>query len=419
MNKLKYFMTSNLGGGGQTVSRFPKHLGFFNDGSFQNIGILLNYHYLTFYEKEGPRKTNRMVFDKKHLETLNNTKINFNDFFNLYKEETLSDTNITNEQLGYDILLDTGSGKILADSILHYDLSRQECIDLIFKLVEHHLEFSIQKKAKYVIAMDFCKKNTYKNKEGRSENYKNIINTILKDNKLQNDLLLLSLEKIKGNRDIKLFAPLHGNSVEDYLNHHQSIVSLENKSSMRFSGFAIGGLGRTKLIDICKIVKEIRDLGEDRDIHILGSSGLNKLLPLCYSGANFFDCHTPWRRANDNENKFSIPLLNKKQEPISTERTFKNIDFVDLQTTENNCDCKVCENFKYEDISKMLLNRNNNSEDYYFAKILIYFHAVYQYSFALKKLESLSSKQEYWDFFKTIKDINYREGLMKIIESID
>ena len=37
----------------------------------------------------------------------------------------------------------------------------------------------------------------------------------------------------------------------------------------------------------------------------------------------------------------------------------------------------------------------------------------------LKKLESLSSKQEYWDFFKTIKDINYREGLMKIIESID
>ena len=188
---------------------------------------------------------------------------------------------------------------------------------------------------------------------------------------------------------------------------------------MRFSGFAIGGLGSTKITDICMIVKEIRDLGEDRDIHILGSSGLNKLLPLCYSGANFFDCHTPWRRANDNENKFSIPLLNKKQEPISTERTFKNIDFVDLQTTENNCDCKVCENFKYEDISKMLLNRNNNSEDYYFAKILIYFHAVYQYSFALKKLESLSSKQEYWDFFKTIKDINYREGLMKIIESID
>ena len=47
----------------------------------------------------------------------------------------------------------------------------------------------------------------------------------------------------------------------------------------------------------------------------------------------------------------------------------------------------------------MLLNRENNAEDYYFAKILIYFHAVYQYSFILK-LESLSSKREYCEFLK-------------------
>jgi len=178
-------------------------------------------------------------------------------------------------------------------------------------------------------------------------------------------------------------------------------------------------LGSTKIIDICKIVKEIRDSGEDRDIHILGSSGLNKLLPLCYSGANFFDCHTPWRRANDNENKFSIPLLNKKLEPISVEKTFKNIGFTDIETIDNNCDCKVCENFKYEDINQMLLNRKNNAEDYYFAKILIYFHAVYQYSFILKKLESFSSKQDYWNFFSTIKDKNYREQVLRIMESID
>ena len=412
-------MTSNLGGGGQTVSRFPKYLDFFRDGSFKNIGILLNYHYLTFYEKEGPRKTNRMVFDKKHLETLNNTKINFNEFFNLYNKRNTNDASLKDSQLGYDILLDTGSGKILADSVLNYNLSMKECIDLIFGLVNHHLEFSIQKKAKYVIAMDFCKKNTYKNEEGRSEKYKNIINSILRDNKLQNELLLLSLEKIKDNNDIKLFAPLHGKNVEDYLKHYQSIISLENKSSMKFSGFAIGGLGSTKLVDICKIVKEIRNSRENRDIHILGSSGLNKLLPLSYSGANFFDCHTPWRRANDNESKFSIPLLNKKLELISKEKTFKNIDFKDLNTFKNNCDCKVCNNFKYEDINKMLLNRKNNAEDYYFAKILIYFHAVYQYSFILEKLQSFSSKQDYSNFFENIKDDDFREGILRVIESID
>ena len=55
--------------------------------------MMQKYFKKTFYEKEGPRKTNRMVFDKKHLETLNNL---INDFFNLYKED------ITNEQLGYD-----------------------------------------------------------------------------------------------------------------------------------------------------------------------------------------------------------------------------------------------------------------------------------------------------------------------------
>lgn len=425
--KFQYFMTSNVGGGGQTVSRFPPYLNLIDDLAKENIGILLNYHYLCFYEKEGERRTKRMVFDKDHLKLLEKDDINFSRFFHKFNsgdtEKKKIEFNIQGESdYKFEILLDSGSGKILADNIIDYDLNFEQSQKLIFDLVEHNIDFGIEKGSKYLIAMDFCKKNTYKKDEGKSKNYQEIISKLLDDQKIQNDLLEKSLEY--GNeRGIGIFAPIHGKSYDDFIDHYHSILELESKTNYKFSGFALGGLsnfkGKLASGNIGKIVKEIR-LNDDRDIHILGSSGINKIPILMFAGANFFDCHTPWRRANDQDIKYSMPLLNKNLEIIEdSPYSLKNIPIAELRSYDFSCNCPICENFNYRDIKKMIENRDSDKEGYYLGKLLVYFHGVYQYHYMLKFLEKCNSRKNFQEFLNLINNEKLRSDLLVNLEFMD
>ena len=172
MNTLKFYMTSNIGGGGGTVARLFKYLPNFNDLASNNIGILLNYNYLTFYENDGLRKTERTIFNKDALQYLNTNKISFNEFINKFFSDNSNNKTISDK---FEFLLDSGSGKILADAITYYDLDYDQSKKLILDLVDHHIEFAVEKKSNYVIAMDYCYKNTYKNQEGKSDKYQDII----------------------------------------------------------------------------------------------------------------------------------------------------------------------------------------------------------------------------------------------------
>tara|TARA_B110000003_G_C16647294_1_gene532598 strand:- start:1905 stop:3167 length:1263 start_codon:yes stop_codon:yes gene_type:complete len=417
MKNFKFYMTSNVGGGGGTVSRLLKYLPEFNNLGSRNIGLLLNYNYLTFYEKEGLRKTKRTVFDREYLKLLNFEKIDFYDFFNLYNtDQKLSSKNINQ----FEVLLDTGSGKILADSILYYDLDIKQSRDLIFDLVEHNLLFATEKKSTYVIAMDFCYKNTYKNDEGRSKQYKKIIFKLSKDMKLQNDLLLKSLSflsNINNNKKPKLLAPIHGDDELNFINHYESIIELENKSGLKFHGFALGGLNKFRHKygkQIGKIVKRIRDLGEDRHIHILGSAGINKIIPLLYSGANSFDCHTPWRRANENY-EISMPLFsNTSQFCKFQDNVFKNISVNKLNISKFSCDCDICNNYNIKKLKNFIDNKDSNIENFHLSKILIYLHSIYQYDFIIENYKKNRTNPSW--YLESINNEQLKKGL---IESLD
>jgi tRNA-guanine family transglycosylase len=415
MNTLKFYMTSNIGGGGGTVSRLFKYLPNFNSLASKNIGILLNYNYLTFYEKDGLRKTERMIFDKSKLEYLNKNKISFNNFINIYVSDNFNKNVISDK---FEFLLDSGSGKILADSVVYYDLDYNQSKKLIFDLVDHHIEFAMEKKSNYVIAMDYCYKNTYKNKEGKSYKYQDIIMRLSKDTTLQNELLLKSLNKISDLKSkTKLYAPIHGTNKESFIEHYESIRELEIKSGLSFSGFALGGLNifRNKYgKEIVDILKHIRSQKEERPIHILGSAGINKIIPLIYAGANSFDCHTPWRRANENY-EISMPILNNNLDfCVLNDKTFKNISIQKLSNNIFKCDCPVCKQYNLSRLDSFIANKKSNIEDFHLAKILIYFHGIYQYSYILQSMEKIENNYQLKNFIEQIPNKTLRDNYLDI-----
>jgi len=214
-----------------------------------------------------------------------------------------------------------------------------------------------------------------------------------------------------------LLAPIHGDDELSFLNHYESIIQLEKNSGFRFHGFALGGLNIFKQRygkDIGRIVKRIRDLDEDRHIHILGSAGINKIIPLLFSGANSFDCHTPWRRANENY-EISMPLYSKTTEFCKfQDNVFKNISVKELNTTNFNCDCDICSNYNLDKLNQFIENRKVNIENFHFAKILIYLHSIYQYDFIIENFKKYKNNP-----YGYVESINNEKLKKELIESLD
>jgi tRNA-guanine family transglycosylase len=194
-----------------------------------------------------------------------------------------------------------------------------------------------------------------------------------------------------------------------------NLINLEKEENFKFDGFALGGIGRKKTIEICKILENLKKVDDTRTFHILGSSGIKKIISLFYSGATSFDCHTPWRRASDGEGNFLIPLLDKNLKIINND---DSLDYKKLNLLDNNynCDCEICTNYPLIKIKSLY---NDKGENNYFAKILIYFHWIHQYDRLLKKIKLLSNKRELIDFINKIANLKLKENIFKDIKNIE
>ena len=104
-------------------------------------------------------------------------------------------------------------------------------------------------------------------------------------------MLLKSLNKISNLKtETKLYAPIHGTDESNFIKHYESIRKLEINSGLSFSGFALGGLNIFRDEygkEIVNILKHIRSQNEVRPIHILGSAGIKKIIPLRACFINF------------------------------------------------------------------------------------------------------------------------------------
>ncbi len=433
---LKFFITSNFGGGGQTVSRLFTYLPLLNNLNSKKINILMNFRYLKYFLDNDPFYKYTPVFNGKILEKFDEEEKDFNQFFNnqqnlLEIEEIGLSKSFSNlyPEKDLSILLDSGSGALIRDLISSKGYSKNSVVDYINNLAKHHMEYLERKSPEYAIALDFCDKNTYKDVAKKDPKINSVVSELISDNENQLSLLTRSLElSIENKIKTKLYAPLHGESEEELLSNFEAILNIESKIGNSFYGVALGGLRQwsakkdgNKIIG--NIISKIKTLKPNKSIHILGSSGLNRIIPFVYAGANSFDCHTYWRRANDgsrtskSESKIVTPLLDSRGQILDYEADyFKNIDLVNLNIDRWKCDCYICSEVGLNFLIKLYKEPHDN-EDYYYAKMLIYFHSVYQYQFLFNKLENMTN-DNIFEFVYSLKDTPYTNKLKDDIEFI-
>jgi len=420
----KFYLTNNLGGGGTNVSRFVDYKQLFD---LPNIGLLLNYYYLS--GKCIPQ------FDTTLLKNLDNYN-NIADFLNFAKEwfsnkrsvssSFKQDLNATKIN-GY--MLDNGCGNILRDLLQ----SEKYTTTAIRSLVEPFQDFSEALNFDFSIALDYAMKYTYKENENSDNQLKELWQELAGNEKINLSLIdtTLALKKAK-NYNHKIYAPLHGfdyDSFEDYL---KAIINAEKSHNTKFDGFALGGIadskklsntiwkvpeGITKELKIGYIVSElcnrVRSI-TNRPLHVLGAGNIYVLPFIINAGATSSDCHSAWRRASDGDfskAKILVPLLNDNLEFINSKNTLKYIHIKDLDKSYNF-------NFGYsvDTLKKLYQAKGKNNEDYYFGQILAFYQAMKQHDLIIHFTE------KHPDYLKRLcktPDIELYESYCKLIEKLN
>jgi hypothetical protein len=430
MRDLRFYITSNLGGGGQTVSRLFNYLEVLNKINSDYINILLNFRYLKYYKESPPYYKYTPVFSGEIIENLDKSKDEISTFIsnknNFDYLETQNEDELTKD---VSVLLDSGAGALIRNLLSKKEYSRDSVVSYFEELVEYHINYLEDKKPNYAIALDYCDKNTYKDLQGKNPNISNIVNELITNKDKQLNLLEKSL-KLSSEKNIstKLYAPLHGESEGEIVNNYKNIINIENQLGLKFHGVALGGLRQFSSKSngnslIGNIIARVKEIEPNKKIHVLGSSGLQRIIPFVYAGADSFDCHTYWRRANDGsrtastESKIVVPLLNSDKQLVEyKEDSFKNINLVDVDINLWPCDCFVCKDFGILNLLNLYSN-SKNTEEYYFAKILIYFHSVYQYQFLFDKLHNMENS-EILNFVNSLKNTKYTVKLKENLEEI-
>ncbi|MEM2614287.1 MAG: hypothetical protein QXO15_08720 [Nitrososphaerota archaeon] len=402
VNTPMFSMIYNFGGGGSDVYRISSYLDLFKDIPI----MMMNWYYLS----------GGGTFKVKWVEHLRN----FNDIFDFLKsmqEEFLREGMVKKDYIRSQIqwrplmMIDSGSGNIIRD-LAERSFNHSEIMERFVDMISDYVQFSLNLSFDIMIALDFSRKYTYKKGESGSEYYQRVSKELASDIESNVKLLgqfLILLKNFKNRENLPMiFAPLRGIEAKQYVLCLKKIIELEKKIGQKFDGFAVAGLGeyrgKESGIFLAKVTRAIREhldkLNDNRPLHALGVGGIQKIIPLVLGGVDTFDCMTPWRRATDGSmedahnvfnvnakgsfSKYLIPMLGSSLEVI--EENTKNVwKYVELPRISNDvsCDCQVCRKYQIKEIKELYSHGN---EDYYFARILLFIHALLQHIYLCKRI---------------------------------
>lgn len=446
-------MISNLGGGGSDKYRETVYLDLFGD-----IPKLYNYYYLI-----------KQDFAYKWLRNINNFDT-FADFINYTRESMINEESYYSKSHRFRpynahdqvILLDSGAANLINDILKHIDIKNdfQKFIKKIIEVMIKYYDFAARYKFDTVISFDIGGKYTFK---GDERHNKQIIEGNKCVEEISNDLnkffLIETIKYLKINKGFypKVYATIHGNTPNEYLEYTKFILKTEKEMNYRFQGFALGGVASSKKIpkeewgintnEIIKINKirknvagsteifnsiitsyatrKVRSLIQDRPIHVLGGGGKLNIIPLFFSGANSFDCQTPGRRAYDGNNnstmhvfdnsyngsfsKYLLGLINSDYKLINTGiNEFMYMDLNKIDSNIETCGCISCNISSIDKIKQLYSNKSQSNEDYYYSRQLINAHNIWQHQFLCNLLKNFNDFDELYDFISqtyVIKDV--------------
>jgi tRNA-guanine family transglycosylase len=430
-----FSMIYNFGGGGSDVYRISSYLDLFKEIPI----MMMNWYYLT----------GGGTFKVKWIEHLDK----FEDIFNFLKfiqEEFLKRGMVKHDYKKSPIkwrpimMVDSGSGNILRD-LVERSLDYHKIAERFFSMIPDYVHFSMKLSFDIMIALDFSRKYTYKKGESESKYYQRVSKELASDIesnlKLLHQFLMFSKNFDDRKRLPMIFAPLRGFTIEQYVACFKKILKLEEKTGQKFDGFAIAGLGEYRgkeaSIFIGRVAKVIRErlnkLQDDRPLHALAVGGIQKIIPLTIGGVDTFDCMTPWRRATDGNmsdaikvfnvsakgsfSKYLIPMLNSKLEVIK-ENAQDVWKYVDLPKVSNDmvCDCEVCKKFQIKEVKELYSHGN---EDYYFARILLFIHALLQHIYLCRRIsKDIEENNTITQLINEIPDEKLKREFLRVLDCL-
>jgi queuine/archaeosine tRNA-ribosyltransferase len=440
-----YFMTSNFGGGASDLYRIVTYIDLLETNP---IPTLFNYYYLTI---GGTFRVGWIDFISKFGNIL--------DFFSFVRDQFFKKgfvrKNYPKKLVKWQpiTMLDSGSGNILRDEI-EKGKTGEEILKSLEGFIPKFHTFASKHCFDMMIAMDLARKYTYKKGERKDILYKRLSAEFSRDLSSNLHLLDVMLDLLKKcERKCMVYAPIHGETPEQFRLHTQKILELEKKRNVRFDGFALAGIADYRLKEneiwnipwgtssrvkagliVSAAARSVRQVllqtGDTRPVHGLGIGDISNIIPLVASGVDTFDCHTAWRRATDGNmdaakyvfegkrnvsfSKFLIPILDSKGEIILQNKE-KVFDYIRLPEVSEDiiCDCEICRKHSIKEIKELY---SNGGEDYYFARILIYVHAILQHDFLCKRLtKEIEDGHSIVEFIKQLPDERLKDDLLTIV----
>lgn len=391
----KFYLTNNIGGGGTNVSRFVDYSQLFSMG---NVGLLLNYYYLTLRCKP--------AFDTKVVKRITESST-ISDFINWAREQFKLSRSVwegfdqTSDNVSINgFLLDNGCGNLVRNMINSGGFTEE----LMSSEIEPFHDFAEKMSFDIAIAFDYAKKYTYKAGETLDEELQELWDQLTTDKCINLKLSKLTLEILKKNDySHKVYAPIHGYDFNSFVSYFNDIISAEKQVGKQFDGFALGGIASTKDLnnDIWHVPKEAQKKSikggwlvskltqeickrTEKPVHILGAGNIYTLPFMINAGASSSDCHSAWRRSSDSgfeKAKILIPLLDKDLNFMNDNRSLEYVKVQDAVKGGYNFDVDI------DLISKLYQQQGVDKEAFYCGEILTFYSAMVQYDRIIRYCE--------------------------------
>ena len=444
-----YYQNSYPGGGGH-ITRFITYTDLRNN----HIPTLHNYYYMIGY---GAFKFSS-GFGILNNESINEFTIRSREIFCGQREIQTRDEarlvdpprisqahpygNLTIRNWNPFALLDSGFGNFLMSSVgnildTNPNPRPPDVLAMFQQEIPGYFEFCQNHSFDIMMALDYSEKNTDKQwadnvvvKRIRDEMVNNVDQQIL--------LLRESIRQSKSdNYNFAVFAPIHGKTSGEIIDFTNRILEMEKEEGERFDGFGISPPKRPdyRVITVKALRDTLEQHNDKRPIHALGAGAIRDVIPLVHAGADMFDNVTPWRRvidgngssavnvndpnANGRFSSFLIPLVDRNGDIITANQE-NVLAYVPLNQINTNfsCDCDICRRFGMAQI-KELYSHGSGSEDFNFAVVLCYNHAINQYDSICNRLrKDIANGEDIMTLINEITDPTYRKRTTDLVAKI-